>query len=206
VHQLLDNLRQHSPKLVEELVPEVVRPAQIHQVLCNLLRERVPIRNLETVLQTLGDYAERTQDPGVLTEYVRQALSRTICQQYRDRDRVLRVVTLDPAVEDLIDAGVSLGERGLTIKLAPRVTEAINRGIAEHLVALTQAGFPPVLLTSPGLRAALRHITAAALPALAVLSLNEITRDTQVELAGQMPLEALRDRERHLAAPAAAWS
>jgi flagellar biosynthesis protein FlhA len=186
VHQLLDNLRQHSPKVVEELIPDVLRPAHVHQVLCNLLRERVPVRNLEIVLQTLGDHADRTRDLDLLTEYVRQALGRTICQQYRDRDRVLRVVTLDPLVEAEIAAALEAGERGLVIRLPPDQAEAIVREIARALESLTVAGWPPVLLTTAEVRRAVRQITATALPSLAVLSLNEITRDTRVELAGNV--------------------
>ncbi|HTI50268.1 MAG TPA: FHIPEP family type III secretion protein, partial [Planctomycetaceae bacterium] len=191
VHQLLDNLRQHSPKVVEELIPDVLKPSHVHQVLCNLLRERVPIRNLEIVLQTLGDYADRTRDLDLLTEYVRASLSRTICQQYRDRDRVLRVLTLDPLLEALIAEGVEFSDRGMTIKLAPHVTEAIVQGIVGQIDALTDAGLPPVLLTTAEVRRAVRRITATALPSLAVLSLNEITRDTQVELAGSVGTDVL---------------
>jgi len=196
VHQLLDNLKQHSPKIVEELIPEVLKPHHIHQVLCNLLRERVPIRNLETILETLGDYADRSKDLGLLTEFVRHSLSRAICQQYRDRDRVLRVVTLDPALEDILGAGIEYGERGLMIKLSPQVSEAVTRGIAAQLENLTGAGFSPVVLTTPQIRAALRQITSATLPNLAVLSLSEVTRDTHVESAGQVGIDVLNKEKR----------
>ena len=196
VHQLLDNLKQHSPKVVEELIPEVLKPHHVHQVLCNLLRERVPIRNLEAILETLGDYADRTKDLGLLTEFVRHTLSRTICQQYRDKDRVLRVVTLDPALEDILGAGIEYGERGLVIKLSPQVSEAVTRGITAQLQHLTTPGFPPVVLTTPQIRGALRQMTAAALPNLAVLSLSEVTRDTQVESAGQVGIDVLNKDKR----------
>jgi flagellar biosynthesis protein FlhA len=196
VHQLLDNLKQHSPKIVEELIPEVLKPHHIHQVLCNLLRERVPIRNLETILETLGDYADRSKDLGLLTEFVRHSLSRAICQQYRDRDRVLRVVTLDPALEDILGAGIEYGERGLLIKLSPQVSEAVTRGITAQLENLTGAGFSPVVLTTPQIRAALRQITSASLPNLAVLSLSEVTRDTHVESAGQVGIDVLNKEKR----------
>ena len=200
VHQLLDNLKEHSPKVVEELVPEVLKAHHVHHVLCNLLRERVPIRNLETILETLGMYAERTKELGLLTEFVRHALSRTICQQYRDKDRVLRVVTFDPALEDILAAGVEHGERGMMIKLSPQVSEAVTRGISGQLEHLTGPGFAPVVLTTPQIRAALRQITSASLPNLAVLSLSEITRDTQVESAGQVGLDVLnKDRRPMLA-------
>jgi flagellar biosynthesis protein FlhA len=196
VHQLLENLKQHSPKIVEELVPEVLKAHHVHQVLCNLLRERVPVRNLETILETLGAYAERTKDLGLLTEFVRHSLSRTICQQYRDKERVLRVVTLDPALEDILAAGVEYGERGMTIKLSPQVAESVTRGISAQLEHLTGPGYPPVVLTTPQIRAALRQISSASLPALAVMSLNEVTRDTQVESAGQVGIDVLSKEKR----------
>jgi flagellar biosynthesis protein FlhA len=196
VHQLLDNLKQRSPKVVEELIPDVLKPHQVHQVLCHLLRERVPIRNLETILETLGEYSDRTKDLGLLTEFARQALARTICQQYRDKERVLRVVTLDPALEDIVAGGIEYGDRGLVIKLSPQTTEAVTRGIASQLEYLTNLGYPPIVLTTPQIRAALRQITADALSSLAVLSLNEITRDTHVESAGQVALDVLRKDQR----------
>jgi len=203
VHQLIENLKQHSPKVVEELIPEVLKPHHVHQVLSNLLRERVPIRNLETILETLGDYSDRTKDLGLLTEFVRHSLSRTICQQYRDKDRVLRVMTLDPALEDIIGAGVEYGERGMTIKLSPQVAEAVTKGISEELEHLTGPGFPPVVLTTPQIRAAVRQITSAALPDLVIMSLSEVTRDTQVESASQVGIDILsRDKRPAMAGSA----
>jgi flagellar biosynthesis protein FlhA len=203
VHQLIENLKQHSPKVVEELIPEVLKPHHVHQVLGNLLRERVPIRNLETILETLGDYADRTKDLGLLTEFVRHSLSRTICQQYRDKDRVLRVMTLDPALEDIIGAGVEYGERGMTIKLSPQVAEAVTKGISAELEHLTGPGFPPVVLTTPQIRAAVRQITSAALPDIVIVSLSEVTRDTQVESASQVGIDILsRDKRPAMAGSA----
>jgi flagellar biosynthesis protein FlhA len=192
VHQLLDNLKQSAPKVVEELIPDLLRPAQVHQVLNNLLRERVPIRDLETILETLGDYADRTKDLGLLTEYVRHGLARTICQQYRDRNRVLHVITLDPALEDVLAAGFDWSERGLVIKLSPAIAERVTEELARTLQRLVTAGHPPVVLCSPQVRAGLKQITSSAIPQLAVLSLNEITRDTDVESLGQVGLEPAR--------------
>ena len=192
VHALLDHLKQSSPKLVEELVPDVLKVAQVHQVLANLLRERVPVRDLEQILETLGDYADRTKDLALLTEYVRHGLARTICQQYRDDSGTLHVVTLDPALEDVLAAGFEWSDRGLTVKLAPQTSGAVARAIAETLKNLVAAGHPAVLLCGPGVRAGLRQITQASLPKLAVLSLNEITRDTQVEAHGQVAASAVR--------------
>jgi len=192
VHELLDNLKQTSPKVVDELIPEGLKTAQVHQVLNNLLRERVPIRDLETILQTLGDHADRIKDLNILTEYARTALARTICQQYRDKARVLRVVTLDPTLEDILAAGFDFGEHGLIIKLSPQIAEAVTSALAKEAERLAGSGHRPVVLcTSPSLRAGLKQVTLTALPKLAVLSLNEITRDTQVESVGQVSTESL---------------
>jgi flagellar biosynthesis protein FlhA len=192
VHQLLDHLKTTSPKLIEELVPELLKVAQVHQVLANLLRERVPIRDLEQILETLGDFADRTKDLGLLTEYVRHGLARTICQQYRDSENVLHVVTLDPALEDVLSAGFDWGERGLSVKLSPQTSDAVCRGIAESLKPLVAAGHPAVLLCGPQVRAGLRQVTQASLPKLAIISLNEVTRDTQVEAHGQVDVNVVR--------------
>jgi flagellar biosynthesis protein FlhA len=196
VHQLLDNLKQTSPKVVDELIPDVLKTPQVHQVLNNLLRERVPIRDLETILETLGDFSDKTKDLGFLTEYVRHALSRTLCQQYRDRNRVLHVVTLDPALEDILAAGFDYTERGLIIKLSPQVAERVTMGLADQLARLVSAGHSPVVVCSnPQIRPGLKHITSVSIPRLAVLSLVEITRDTQVESLGQVGAESLQELE-----------
>lgn len=193
VHQLLDNLKESSPKLVDELIPDLMKTSQVHQILSNLLRERIPIRDLESVLETLGDYSDRTKDLGILTEYVRNSLARTICQQYRDSNRVLRVVTLDPSIEEMLAAGFDYGERGLVIKLSPQVAEVITNAIARELQNLVQSGFPPVVVCSPQIRAGLKQITSTSLPKLAVLSLNEITRDTEVESMGQVGMDLMQE-------------
>ena len=187
VHGLLDHLRLTSPKVVDELVPLLLKPAQVHQVLENLLRERIPIRDLEAILETLGDYADRTQNTVLLTEYVRVALARTICQRHRDEQHVLRVLTLDPDLEDVIAAGVTFSDNGLVVKLSLATSDAIRQSLTETLAA-TDAGI--VLATASSVRLGLRHITAAAFPRLTILSLNEISRDTQLEALGQVAATA----------------
>ncbi len=192
VHELLNNLKERSPKVVEELVPDLLKPAQVHGVLGNLLRERVPIRDLEIILETLGEYADRTKDLTILTEYARHSVSRTICQQYRDNRRVLHVVTLDPALEDVLSAGFEFGERGFHVKLSPQIAEAVTNELAKQLQKLTTLGHTPVVLCSPQIRAGLKQITSVAMPKLVVMSLNEVTRDTAVEPHGQVPLNIVR--------------
>ena len=192
VHQLLDNLRQTSPKVVEELVPALLRPSQVHQVLGNLLCERVPVRDLETILETLGDHADRTRDTTLLTEFARQALSRTICQPYRDAAGTLHAITLDPALEDVLADGYESTERGPIIKLTPQVIEGVAHELARQMKRLVRAGHLPVVVCGAKARRSVRYITAGPLPKLAVLSLNEIPRETRLESHGQVPLNAVK--------------
>jgi len=178
---LIEELKQTSPAVVEELMPSQMKLPAVQQILQMLLREGVPIRQLGAILETLGDYASRTKDPILLTEYVRHRLARAICTRYRGKDNRLHVVTLDPAMEDRIRAGFDHNEHGLFLRLSPQAVEATCRVIADELEKLTVANHPPVVLVSPQIRAALKLMTASHLPQLVVLSYNEITRDTKIE-------------------------
>lgn len=191
-HQLLDNLRQTSPKVVEEVIPELLKASHVHQILCNLLRERVPVRDLESILQTLGDYADRTKDLIILTEYARHSLSRSICQQYRDATKTLRAITLDPDLDDVLSGGFELGPRELIVKLTPQVIEGVTQELSRHANKLIRAGYQPIVVCSASVRPMLRRITQSQLPKLTVLSLNEITRDTTVLPYGQIPIHAIK--------------
>jgi flagellar biosynthesis protein FlhA len=178
---LVDELKKASPAVVDELIPSQMKLAEVQQILQMLLREQVPIRQLAPILETLGDYAARTRDPILLTEYVRHRLARTICTRYRNANNRLYVVTLDPALEDRIRAGFEHNERGLFIRMAPQAVEHTCRLIAKDVEKLVKGNHPPVVLVSPQIRAALKQMTHTHLPQLVVLSYNEITRDTQIE-------------------------
>ena len=178
---LIDELKQTSPTVVDELIPGVMKLAEVQQILQMLLREGVPIRQLGAILETLGDYGPRIKDPILLTEYVRHRLARTICTRYRDHGNRLHVATLDPALEDRIRAGFDHNEKGLFIRMSPQAVETTCRLIAAAVERLTMANHPPLLLVSPQIRAALKQMTQPHLPQLIVLSYNEITRDTKIE-------------------------
>lgn len=190
VNRLLDNLKERSPKLIEELVPEVVKPGELQRVLQALLRERVPIRDLETVLETIGDLAPRTKDAEILTEYARHAIARTICYQHRAEDGRLHCVTLDPALEELLTKGIERTERGTTLVLAPPVQSRIVAAIRKTLERTAGAarGRMPVVLCPPTCRAWVRRMIEVALPAVAVLSYNEVVRGVEVESHGMVVL------------------
>lgn len=192
VHQLIDNLRTTCPKVVEELIPDLLRPAHVHQVLCNLLRERIPVRDLETILQTLGDYADRTKDLTLLTEYVRQSLGRTICQQYRDVANSLRAITLDPALEDLLVRGCEFNDRGIQVKLAAEAIDGLMLELTRQSNKFVRAGYPAVVVCASSVRPILKQITRSSLPKLAVLGLDEVSRDTNVRPQCQIPVHAIK--------------
>ena len=178
---LVDELQKTSPAVVDELIPGVMKLAEVQQILQMLLREGVPIRQFGTILETLGDYAGRCKDPVLLTEYVRHRLARAICTRYRGKEDCLHVATLDPAMEDRIRAGFDHNEKGLFIRMSPQAVEATCRQIASGMEKLTVANHSPILLVSPQIRAALKQMTTPHLPRLIVLSYNEITRDTKIE-------------------------
>jgi flagellar biosynthesis protein FlhA len=164
----------------------------VQQVLQMLLREQVPIRQLAAILERLADHAGRTKDPILLVEHVRHRLARVICSKYRDAENRLHVVTLDPALEDRIRAGIEHTERGMFVRLAPQAVEATCRAIGKMAEKLVRSNRPPVLLVGPQIRAGLKQMTAPHLPTLAVLSYNEITRDTMIESLGMVEEAAAR--------------
>lgn len=181
---LVDELKQTQPAVIDELIPGAMSLAEVQGVLQLLLREQVSIRQLALILETLGDYAGRTKDPVLLTEYVRHRLARQICTRYRDREGTLHVVALDPAMEDRIRAGFEHNERGMFVRMSPPAIEATCNAIAAVLPKLTTSNHTPIVLVSPQIRAALKQITENHLPQLVVLSFNEVTRDTQIMTVG----------------------
>ena len=181
VKHLVDQLRQTSPTTVDELIPGVMKLGEVQQVLQMLLREAVPIRQLAPILEALGDCASRGKDTIWLTECVRQRLARTLSTAYRDQQRRLHVVTLDPALEERIRSGFEHNEQGLSIRLSPREVDSVCRSISAEIEKLTEVGRPPIVLVDPHIRPALKQLAADHIPRLIVLSYGEITRDTRIE-------------------------
>ncbi len=190
INRLLDAVKERSPKLIEELIPQVIKPGEVQKVLQLLLRERVPVRDLETILETLGDWAPRTKDPDVLVEYVRASLARTICELYRGASGGIACLTLDPKLEETIAAHLGTNERGTVWAMAPnlqnRIAETIRNEV-ERVVPGMQ-GQTPVVLCAPRIRLWLRRIMEGSLPHIPVLSFNEIVRGVGVETRGMVVL------------------
>jgi len=205
VNNLLEQLKQTAPKLVEETVPGVIKPVDLQKLLQNLLRERVPIRDLETILETLADWGAKTKDLDVLTEYVRNALRRTICHQYATgaagAKPKLVCVTLDPSLEDQINAYIDRGSGGTVFNMPAKIASRISDQIGRALQQVVAGGGAPVVIASPQVRAVVRQLVEPSIPNIAVLGYNEIVPGVDVEsLALVMPPPA--DEARRMAGAA----
>jgi flagellar biosynthesis protein FlhA len=188
VANLLNQLKTKSPKLVEETVPGVIKPAELQKVLQALLRERVPVRDLETILETLADWVTHTRDPEILVEYVRNALRRTICSMHAETDEQGRArlycVTMDPAIDDLIGGYIDRGPAGTTYTIPPQVAARIARAVSETAQPLVTAGRVPIVVTSPAVRSQLRQTLESHMPGVVVLGYNEVAKGVDVESVG----------------------
>ena len=185
---LINELRKTSPVVVDELIPGLMKLSAVQQVLQLLLREGITIRPLETVLETLADHAVETSDPMQLVEQVRQRLSRTICDRYRDEKQRMSVVTLDPGLEDLLVSDFRAGEMG---DVEPEFLDQLCQQLTESVAPLVSAGKPPLLLVQTTVRSRLRNLVVGRIPGLVVLSYDEITPDTWVESIDSVSTETL---------------
>lgn len=185
VNNLLEGLKEKAGKLVEETVPGVIKTGELQKIMQSLLRERVPIRDMESVLETLADWGTKTKDLDVLVEYVRNGLRRTICAQYAtpDEDGNLRLlcVTLDPNLEDQINAYIDRGAQGTSMNMPARIAREIATQISNGLSQVTMHGGLPVVIASPQVRHCVWQIIEPHVPAVAVLGYNEIVPGIDVE-------------------------
>jgi flagellar biosynthesis protein FlhA len=175
--KLLDELKKHAPALVEDVTGSGVKLGLVQQVLQALLREDVPIRQLATILEAIGDHAGKTQDPLHLAEFVRHRLSRTLTSRYRDDQGQVHVVMLDPALEERIAGAIDHTDRGFFLRMSPEVVEKTNRRIREEVQKLVREGKPAILYVSPRIRLGVKELTRGDLPDLVVLGYAEVSRD-----------------------------
>jgi flagellar biosynthesis protein FlhA len=182
--RLLDRVRASAPSLVGEVVPALLRAGELQRILQKLLWERVSIRDMETILETLAAHAGKTKDVGELTEQVRRSLARQITEKYRESDGRLRVVTLAVGIDDRLAAIGGEPDARPDEELGDEMTRSIVRAVAVAVGTLVETGHTPVILTSAGARAVLKDMTRADLPRLVVLSQREIPRDTPLEILG----------------------
>jgi flagellar biosynthesis protein FlhA len=181
---LLDNIKSHYPVVVEELVPGLLTVGEVQRVLQNLLRERIPIRNLVMILETLADAARVSKDVDYLTEKVRAALARHISAEYAENG-LLSVITVDPRLESLLGEAVRRGEDAFAL-LDPNTVSRIYASLTRQIAVAQNAGLQPIVLCSPSVRLALKRLTERAAPQLVVLSYSEIAPGLKVESIGQI--------------------
>ncbi|MEZ5316930.1 MAG: FHIPEP family type III secretion protein [Vicinamibacterales bacterium] len=175
---LVDRIAQTSPKLVEELVPKVASIGDVQRVLRQLLRERVPVRDLTTILEAMADASTASKDPDVVGEAVRAAVGRAICRPYQSDNGELRVITLSPAVEDTLAGSLTRTDRGTVLAVDPAKAQILAQRLGEALA--TEDLAQPVLLCSPTLRPHLWRLFSRALPHVAVLSHAEVPPQVRV--------------------------
>ncbi len=187
--RLLDGLAQEHPKVIEELIPHHLTVGGVQKVLQNLLREEVPVRDLLTIIETLADNAPHTKDPDALTEYVRQALCRTITNTYRTPEGVLFLMSLAPAVEKSIRESVQEG-----IAIDPQTAQRLVSSVQQGVETFSARGLLPVLLTSPNVRRYVRQLISRYVPQLAVLSYNEVAEGVKVQSLGVIGLQDGNER------------
>ncbi|WP_110953255.1 flagellar biosynthesis protein FlhA [Anaerosinus massiliensis] len=180
---LVDSIKQNNASVVEELIPDLMSIGDVQKVLANLLRERISIRDMVTILEVLADYAKMTKDTEILTEYVRHALSRQITKQ-NVQNNILPVVTLDPAAENIISSAVQRNDRGSYVSLEPNHMQLLLHSINEELPKLTNLGYQPIVLTSPAVRLYFRKLIERSVPGLVVLSHAEIQPDVEIQVLG----------------------
>lgn len=185
---LIENVRESYPALVDDLIPSVLAIGDIQKVLSKLLREKISVRDLVTILETLADYGTYTKDPEILTEYVRQSLSRQITQQFTAHGDSLKVITVGPSVEKKIADSVQQSDQGSYLALDPSSSQIIYHRVTEQVTKLIQSGQQPVILTSPTIRMYVRQLLERTLQDIPVLSYSELEPSVEIQSMGVVNL------------------
>ncbi|CZR02465.1 type iii secretion system fhipep [Trichococcus palustris] len=186
VKQLLEGLKETHNVVIDELIPDILRLGEVQKVLQNLLKEQIPITDLVTILETLADYGTTVKDAELLTEYVRQALKRTIVKAHLDDEQVLHVVTVHPNTEELLTRNIQKSSAGSIPILQGDIVTRLFDNIKKIHSPLDAQGIPHVLLVSPKNRPALKNLLTYNFPEIAVLSLNEVPNEISIESAGMV--------------------
>lgn len=188
VKELFEGIKDKYNVVLDELIPDILRLGEVQKVLQNLLKEGIPINDLVTILETLADYGNITKDSETLTEYVRQALNRTVVKPYLTEDNVINVITVHPNIEETIEQSIQKSTNGSVPVLQSQVITQIFDSINVQHTQLLAQGIPHVILTSPKNRPAMRNLISFNFPDIAVLSLNEIPNEVGLETVGMIEL------------------
>jgi len=188
VQQMLDNLKESHPKVVEELVPNLLSLGGVVKVLQNLLREQIPIRDLLAILEALADWAPVTKDPDLLTEHVRHALARTISKIHQTHEGTLPVITLNHSVESAIATALQQTDQGGFFALDPNVAQKIVNNLAQNLEKFSSLNYQPVLVCSAQIRSHFKKLVDQFMPNISVLSYDEILNNVEIQSLGTLEL------------------
>ena len=188
VQNMLDRLREESPALVDDLIPNLLTVGDVQRILQNLLSEGVPILDLQGILEAVAFHARETKDPDTLTEYARLALARSLCNQYRDANRLLHVITLAPALEQSMSEAVQTTPQGLVLALEPELAQRFLERLGQEAEKLAARGYQPILLCTARLRLPLRRMIARVMPYMVVMAYNEVVPGTDVYTEGVVEL------------------
>lgn len=186
VQKLLDMVAQSQPKLIEELTPNPLPLGVIQKVLQNLVREKVSIRDLQTICETLADHGAMTKDPEILTEYVRQALARTITRPYEKENGRLYVLTVHPHLEEKLAQSIQKTEHGSFLSIDPDLLHKIVQSTTTEVQRAANDGHHPVILTSPMVRRHLKKILERFLPDVVVISHSELSSLSEIQSVGMI--------------------
>jgi flagellar biosynthesis protein FlhA len=181
VQRLLDGLAQEHPRVVEELVPHHLTIGGVQKVLQNLLREEVPVRDLLTIVESLADHAPQTKNTDELTEYVRQALSRTITSTYSSSEGIIPLMTVDPQIEKVIRDSLQEGQ-----PIDPQTTQRIIHGVQRAVETFTAKGLLPIFLTTANVRRHLQQLLSRYVSQITILAHSEITDGVKIQSLGVM--------------------
>jgi flagellar biosynthesis protein FlhA len=184
VKALVDNIKSVNATVVEELIPGLLSIGEVQRVLINLLAEKVGIRDLGTILEALANAAKVSKSEAYLTEQCRQALSRQICKGFKDGSGVIHVISLEPKLEQMLEASMQNTERGPRLVIRPELVGRMVGRLTSLVERMMANNMQPVLLCSPGIRFQLRRILEGSFPGLAVLSYSEIANGVNVKAAG----------------------
>ena len=187
VQNIINHVKETAPSVVDEVIPRLLSLSEVHRIIINLLNERVPVRDMVTIFEAIGDYSGITKDLDILTEYVRQAISRQIINTYLEND-TLNVLTLSPETETLIRNSLQETDSGNYLALEPKDIQLIAESISEAVERLSIMGLQPVILTPPIIRLYFRRLIERNFPAVPVLSYNEIPQNVNIEVVGTVTI------------------
>ena len=202
VNTKLDNVKKTNPIVVDDTIPKVISVGYLQKILANLLREGIPIRDLETILETIGDHANVLKDTDIITEYVRQSLKRTITHRFAEANS-LRVITLDTQIEDMIVSSVKKSDQGSYLAMAPDLIQRIVAASNQEIDKIKDVIPTVIILTSPVVRIYYKKLTEQFIPNITVLSYSEIDSTAQIQAIGNISLNMPGQRTSPIGQPAA---